>query len=385
VAAARPITFLASFSIKNQNSPSTPKQTLRRDAIISDMTATENQIDDSLKKSTANRLLAEIERVWPTSSWGSGPIVVAVSGGADSIALLQLLHATICRQNRINHLIVAHVNHGLRGRASEGDAEFVAELARNHNLVFEQLSQSPSAPNASEESLRDIRTAFFAKVAAKHAARYVATAHHADDQVETFLFRLLRGTSISGASGIPLVRELREDVTLVRPLLGCWRAELRDFLASIGQSFREDASNDSLDYSRNRIRNELLPMLERNFGPGVSERLLSFVEQTVPIVGFLRLQAREAFPTTIRICSPTEVEVFVNPFARLPEVVQCQLVVELWDELGWPRGDLGQLDIEQIRECLFAENSLRVRHQFPPAIAIRGTGETKRIVRLTIS
>ncbi|MEQ1906087.1 MAG: tRNA lysidine(34) synthetase TilS [Pirellulaceae bacterium] len=349
------------------------------------MTATENQIDDSLKKSTADRLLAAIERIWPSSSWGSGPIVVAVSGGADSVALLELLRKTIIRQNLANRLVVAHVNHGLRGLASDSDAEFVAELAKNHDLALEQYSQSPSITSTSEESLRDIRTEFFAKVAAKHAARYVATAHHADDQVETFVFRLLRGTSISGASGIPLVRELREDVTLVRPLLGCWRAELRHFLVSIGQSFREDASNDSLDYSRNRIRNELLPMLERNFGPGVSERLLSFVEQTVPIVGFLRLQARDAFSTTIRICSPTEVEVFVNPFARLPEVIQCQLIVELWDEQGWPRGDLGQLDIQQVRECLLAENSLRVRHQFPPAIAIRGTGETKQIVRLTIS
>jgi tRNA(Ile)-lysidine synthase len=273
----------------------------------------------------------------------------------------------------------------LRGQDSHRDAEFVAELAKKYALAFEQFSQSSSSTIVSEESLRDVRTQFFAEVAAKHAARYVATAHHADDQVETFLFRLLRGTSITGVLGIPLVRELREDVTLVRPLLGCWRSELRDFLAQIGQTYREDASNASVDFSRNRIRNEILPMLERNFGPGVAGRLLNFVEQTNPLVQLLRSQAREAIETTIRVCSSHEAEVNVGSFARLPEVIQSQLIVELWGEQGWPRGDLGRRDIEEIRHCLLAENSSRVRHQFPPAISIRGTGETKQIIRLQVS
>ncbi len=345
------------------------------------MTATENQLEDRLEKSTADRLLAEIERVWPYSSWGLGSIVVAVSGGADSVALLELLRTAIGKQGLTNRLVVAHVNHGLRGQSSRDDAAFVAQLAKNHELEIEQTVVSPATTEISEDKLRSIRAEFFAKVAAKHAARYVVTAHHANDQIETFLFRLLRGTSISGLTGIPLARKLRDDVTLIRPLLGCWRAELRQYLVFIGQSFREDASNASPDYSRNRIRNELLPVLEQGFGPAVSRRLLSFVEQSVPIVGFLRSQAREAFETTLKIRSSSEVEVAVKPFAHLPEVLQSQLIVELWIEQGWPRGDLCQRDIEQIRQCLLAENSSQTRHQFPPSITIRGAGETKQIVR----
>ena len=189
--------------------------------------------------------------------------LVAVSGGADSMALLLALHELGLR------LVVAHLDHGLRTESPQ-DAEFVQELAARLGLpciverrpVHKQPKQSPEA------AARDVRHAFLREVAERESAQAIFLAHTADDQVETFLLRLIRGAGVAGLSGMR-----PKDGPLCRPLLGLWRADVEGYLRKRGQDWRKDASNRDPAFLRNRVRHELLPLLE-SLNPGVKQVLL---------------------------------------------------------------------------------------------------------------
>ncbi len=197
-------------------------------------------------------------------------LIVAVSGGADSVALLDLLATLPCYSFR---LIVAHLNHLLRGPESDGDERFVAELAARYNLPcairrVDVRSLASQQRQSLEEAGREARYAFFHELRQQHQAAAIALAHHADDQAETLLLRLLRG---AGTSGLAAMAH-RTDQAIIRPLLGLHRDELRAYLANHGIPFREDASNQDRSFLRNRIRLELLPLLA-SYNPAISERL----------------------------------------------------------------------------------------------------------------
>jgi len=195
-------------------------------------------------------------------------LIVAVSGGADSVALLHLLIEV-----GFEKLIVAHFNHRLRGRASAADAAFVEKLCSKLDLPFEGVSADVKA-KATEEKLsietaaRAARYEFLASVAKKHRTRSIALAHHADDQVETCFFNFLRGSGIAGLSGMkPLSRRSVEgiDIELHRPLLGVFKSELLEYLKARKIPFREDASNAVAEASRNKLRLKVLPLIEECF------------------------------------------------------------------------------------------------------------------------
>jgi tRNA(Ile)-lysidine synthase len=197
-------------------------------------------------------------------------LIVAVSGGADSVALLDLL-ATL--PDFPLRLVVAHLNHHLRGTESDGDETFVKDLAAQYGLPYEvthaairQIAQQTG--RSLEEAGREARYAFFEQLRQDHHASAIAVAHHADDQAETFLLRLLRGAGTTGLAAMAPVNQAR----VIRPLLEITRLELRDHLASRKLIFREDASNTDRDFLRNRIRHELLPLLN-DYSPGISGRL----------------------------------------------------------------------------------------------------------------
>lgn len=200
-------------------------------------------------------------------------LLVAVSGGADSVALLRLLREI----NRSNHwnweLAVAHVDHGIRGPASAADARFVRDLANTLELPF--LMEKHKLPrDASEDAARQARLGSLKKMcAAKIRGRKpydgVVTAHHADDQAETVLMRIFRGTGIDGLSGIAGESRV-EGLRLLRPLLNVRRMELRAFLGEMGQNWREDQTNASTRYLRNRVRATVMPMLDVIWPQGVA-------------------------------------------------------------------------------------------------------------------
>ncbi|HEY6390872.1 MAG TPA: tRNA lysidine(34) synthetase TilS, partial [Bryobacteraceae bacterium] len=187
-------------------------------------------------------------------------IGVAVSGGADSVFLLHALRELAPRWKL--QLSVVHVEHGIRGKASREDAEFVRDLAANFGLPFHILNASLPAGNL-EETARDIRRGFFAGLMKEGLAERIATAHTRNDQAETVLYRMLRGASLAGLSGIlPVTKE-----GVVRPLLEIDRTEIECWLRERAIAWRTDETNRDLSYARNRLRHEILPQLRAQFNP----------------------------------------------------------------------------------------------------------------------
>jgi tRNA(Ile)-lysidine synthase len=210
-------------------------------------------------------------------------VLVAVSGGVDSMILLHLLHEA-SRRHRWR-LVVAHFNHRLRGRSSDADERLVRDTARRLGVpcVAERADVRGFARQhrlSIEMAARRLRHEFLAHAARERGIRAVALAHHADDQAELFLLRLLRGAGAAGLSGMkpqspsPAARGVR----LIRPLLECAKEELRALARSRGLAFREDASNASPDPLRNRVRLELIPLLRRRYQPALTKVLLREME-----------------------------------------------------------------------------------------------------------
>lgn len=206
-----------------------------------------------------------------------GPtLIVGVSGGMDSMALLELL------QLSGKKLIVAHFNHQLRGAESDGDEAFVREQAEKHGLVF-RVGRGDVRAEAKgvsiEMAARKLRHAFLAQVAREVGADIVL-AHHADDQVELVLMRARRRVEGYGAAGMREVSVSPADsnVRILRPLLGFRKSELREFIQTRGISFREDNSNAELDAERNRMRHKTIPALREHFEADFESELLRHVE-----------------------------------------------------------------------------------------------------------
>lgn len=214
------------------------------------------------------KLKATLRRLRVT---GQSNVVVGVSGGADSMALLDALVRLQQRAGVPGAITVAHVNHQLRGDASESDMQFVQTWAAAHSLAAVTVTVDVAAlVRASRRNLeavgREVRYQYFQQVAAETEAQFVCTAHTFDDQVETLLLRLLRGTGAAGLRGIYEMAALTDGVQLLRPLLNVTRAEVLAHCAHYRVEFRTDESNQAEDFTRNRVRHTLLPLL-RSFNP----------------------------------------------------------------------------------------------------------------------
>lgn len=212
-----------------------------------------------------------------------GSLLIAVSGGLDSMALLHLLHS-LASANRWR-LYVAHFNHQLRGRSSDADERLVHQTARRLGLkcvcaAGDVKGHAARAGVSIEMAAREMRHEFLARTARRLRIRTVALAHHADDQVELLFLRLLRGAGGEGLAGMRWQSPSPADssIQLIRPLLGVSKADLDVFARERRIRFREDASNTSLDIQRNRIRRELLPLLRRRYQPALDKIVLRVME-----------------------------------------------------------------------------------------------------------
>jgi len=240
----------------------------------------------------AERLLKTIRK--QESICAGDRLAVAVSGGADSVALLCLLLELRAELGIV--LSVAHVNHKLRGEESDEDERFVTQLAEQHGLEL-HVSAAPVRRNhrpgkgseigsgigsGIEAAARELRHGFFRQLAREGRVTKIATAHTLDDQAETVLLRIFRGTGIRGLSGIHrrIVFEEQGRIfgELIRPLLGFRRAALQEFLRERGQSWREDSSNRDIAFLRNRVRHRLLPVIAEEFGEGAIEHMGELAE-----------------------------------------------------------------------------------------------------------
>lgn len=225
-----------------------------------------------------------------------GPMVVAVSGGLDSMALLHAL-ATL-RRKFSWELSVAHANHGLRGEESDRDAAFVEATAKELQLPFilsslDVRSAAASTGESLEMAARRLRHAFLAQAAETAGARHIALAHHSDDQAELLLLRLLRGTGTEGLAGM-MPRSpspAMNGMTLLRPFLDFTRADLAEFAARHRIRFREDRTNADQTIPRNRVRHHLIPFLSSHYNPSLTHALRRLAEIAGTESDFLRAEA----------------------------------------------------------------------------------------------
>lgn len=260
--------------------------------------------------------------------WEKGErIMVAVSGGTDSVALLHLLHGLSPGLGL--ELTVVHLDHGLRGPVSRDDARWVQVLSERLNIPYiagrrDLTVEMKAGGRSPEESARIARYAFFCEVSEQTGISTIALAHHADDQAETVLIKLLRGCSPVGLGGMRVSRR-EGSLRLVRPLLAVRRWELREYLASIGESFREDLSNQDCRFLRNRIRHELIPLLEKEYNPKVKEGLIHLAGMVQARDDYLRERLREPFS---RVISESEDEIKINCelFQQITEYEQGEVL-----------------------------------------------------------
>jgi tRNA(Ile)-lysidine synthase len=265
-------------------------------------------------------------------------VVVAVSGGPDSVCLLHIL-----RELKIPVVGVAHVNHKLRGEASEEDQGFVAALALEMELEFYCATAVCGAGNL-EQTARRARRTFFQDLIRRGVADRVALGHTLDDQAETVLFRMLRGSGLAGLAGIlPVTAE-----GLIRPLLGVTRGQVEAYLRERGIPWREDASNLEPRFARNRIRHELLPRLKQDWNPHITESLsrlagLAYEEERWWAAEIARLAHQ------LLVVSTGAVEVSARELARLPRAVARRLVRHA---IRQAKGNLHAVEFSHIEDVL---------------------------------
>ena len=283
--------------------------------------------------------LSRLAESWPPVRWQDVTMVAAVSGGADSIALVHSLLAL--SSDPSNRLVVAHVNHGLRGSESDRDERFVADLCARLGVPCEirRIDATvfrKTGGRGIEAVARHARYECLKAIAAERGVRHVATGHTADDQAETILQRVLRGTGLRGLGGIPPVRSLSPGIALVRPMLGFRREEILTFLAALGEPYREDSTNRDPRFRRNRIRRELLPLLIRDYNPNLPDALIRLgrlAGQTQSLVDRLveRLMDR-----AVRFIDQAEVDLDCSVLSQEHPLLVQELLQQVWISQRWP-------------------------------------------------
>jgi tRNA(Ile)-lysidine synthase len=289
-------------------------------------------------------------------------IGVAVSGGADSVALLRLLLEARAELGCV--LSVVHFNHKLRGAESDTDEAFVRVAAEKHGLVFHCATGDTRQAAADREvsletAARELRYEFFAELLQSRMDK-VATAHTMDDQAETVLMRLVRGAGTRGLAGIyPEQRELR----IIRPLLGFRRVEIEEYLNLIGQEWREDATNIDPQHTRNRIRHELLPLLTRDYNPNITEALARTADVARDEEAYWAAEVQKLAPFVLREGKPVrgggrahshenELAIDIAALLRQSPALQRRLVRMAAEQLGI---SMDILHVEKARAVANAE------------------------------
>jgi tRNA(Ile)-lysidine synthase len=303
--------------------------------------------------------LASVERIitrWRAGAGGLGASwVVAVSGGSDSVGLLRVLHTLAPRLGL--SLSVAHLDHRVRGDAARADAAFVAELAATLGLPFDLGHWQPDRPGHFEADARRARYAWLAEVAGARGANGIAVGHTRDDQAETILHRIVRGTGLRGLAGIPPRRRLAEGLTLVRPLLNVSREEIRAYLRALGQSYREDTSNADVSRTRARIRHDLLPRLAQEYNPRVVEALVR-LGALAGVAGRQLDASLSELERAVLVSANSKQVILKGPvFRRAPEWLHAEVLRRFWRRAGWPEAGMNAARWQQMARLAREEGS----------------------------
>ncbi len=304
-------------------------------------------------------LLERIESVLEEArllQFSGSVLVVAVSGGPDSVALLHLLNGLAKRHPLRLH--VAHLNHGLRGEESDEDARYVQGICDRWGVLATIERADVAAMRARyrlswEAAARQARYDFLARVASTVGASAVALGHTADDQAETVLLHLLRGTGIRGLRGmLPLSRWRSRDgaseVVLVRPLLEVKRQETEAYCANHGLVPRHDSSNLEERFTRNRIRRSLMPQLRR-YNPAVTQALTRLASTVAQDVAYIDQQVQSLWPS-IAAREPWGMRLHRQGFNKLHPSIQAHALQRAYAEVAGESRDLNLAQVESMRQ-----------------------------------
>ena len=246
-------------------------------------------------------------------------IVLGVSGGPDSTLLLDIFFKLQKKYNL--ELSIAHVNYHLRGKDSDSDESFVKRLAQKYNLPLEILKAKIGEKNKSEESLRLVRYAFFEEVRKENNFDLIAVAHNADDQAETVLMRLIRGTGLKGLSAMQ-----PKNGKIIRPLLDTSRKEIIAYLKKNKLGYRTDQTNKESIYLRNKIRNKLIPYLEKNFNPRVRSVLAKSAKTFGEDYAVIEELTEKAWPENKKLSVK---KILILPIAIQKRIIQKALAQKM--------------------------------------------------------
>lgn len=285
-------------------------------------------------------------------------IIVGVSGGADSLCLLHLLCKIQTEWNLT--LSIVHVNHGIRGKEAEEDANYVAQLADEWNLPFFLIHEdvktlAKQKGKTEEEAGRDLRYDEFERIRKEQGADWIAVAHHQDDQAETILFQMLRGSSVRGIMGMPPKRG-----NIIRPLLNMNRRQIENYLAQENITYRQDYTNEDTKYARNYIRKELLPQLEQNLNSQAARHITEMASDAREWLTYIEKQAK---PVAKELISENEAgEIVLDiPALMQQEKVICDEVLRMYFEKGiCGAKDITRKHYEQVRELWEKETGKKI-------------------------
>jgi len=258
-------------------------------------------------------------------------VVVALSGGPDSTALLVIL-SQIAKEIEFN-LIAAHINHGLRGEESDEDERYSHELSGKMGVTFVscKVNKTGMEKGASpEDYYRRQRYGFLNNVAKEHQAQKIALGHNLHDQAETVLLNLLRGSGLEGLKGILPMR----DGKFIRPLIEVSRREIIYFLNTAGIQYRQDSSNESKQYLRNKIRGELIPYIKEKFNPKIEENLAQTAEILRNEDEFIRQYVLEAMDSSYVQRKKNLISLNISYVNKLPQAVRLRLIKNLLESLN---------------------------------------------------
>lgn len=296
-------------------------------------------------------LETKLALAWPPAQWADVTVLVAVSGGCDSVALLRAMAAL--KTAGAGRLGAVHLNHGLRAEA-DADDNFVAELCGRLGVAC-QIGHAPVEQLAAErgdgieEAARRARYAFLAEAAERFGARFVTTAHTADDQAETILHRIVRGTGIRGLAGMSRTRSLGH-ATLIRPLLSVRHAELQQYLRDLQQAYRCDESNADPRFTRNRIRHETMPHLRDRYNTNLSDALLRLGELAAESQAVVDHAVDQCLDRCATLDPPRSARLVLAGLERFLDAAATgrsrsylarELLMAIWRRQGWPMQAMG--------------------------------------------
>jgi len=272
-------------------------------------------------------------------------LLLAVSGGADSMSLL---HGT--RQlwpDGNGAIVVAHVNHQVRGSESAADAEFVREAAESQGLKFLLLAcdvprQREATGGGIEEVARRNRYQLLQDAALANGLCYVVCGHHQEDQAETVLHNILRGTGMKGLAGMSSNRLLCDGVQLIRPLLSVSQSAVVDFLCAQQVSWQTDASNTSTEFTRNRIRQQLLPLLAEEYNPQIARSLIRLAGHARAAETLASQVGQRCLDDVVLELQPGICRLNRTRLAVWPKSVVCSALRLIWDQQSWPQQAMTQ-------------------------------------------